>query len=153
PGDDTHAHHQRRRHYSEAGCRVPAGEGRIEKPGMGFTFAEFDGGRRAVFHGGGFAEMGWGALHRATADESQLGEDVDGREVEQWEAEQSELRVRLGNRQREWTSGDRARRSMAGVHLLHCAIRGWPTDRRGADESGFGALESEKDRDGSGDDL
>src|SRR5439155_17822539 len=92
---------------SEAGCRVPAGEGRIEKPGMGFTFAEFDGGRRAVFHGGGFAEMGWGALHRATADESELGEDVDGREVEQWEAEQSELRVRLGNRQREWASGDR----------------------------------------------
>src|SRR2546429_5380579 len=70
---------------------------------MGFTFAEFDGGRRAVFHGGGFAEMGWGALHRATADESELGEDVDGREVEQWEAEQSELRVRLGNRDRKST--------------------------------------------------
>src|SRR2546430_4094781 len=123
-GDEPYAHHQRRGHYSEAVVGLPPGERPTEESGMGFTFAEFYRGRRAVFHGGGFAEVGCGVVHGEIVENSQPGPDVDRGEVERWEAEQGELRFRVGNQQREWTSGDPAWRRVAGVHDLHCAVCG-----------------------------
>src|SRR6266480_2279166 len=152
-GDEPDTHYQRRGHYSEARGRLPAGKRRIEKPGMGIAVAEFDGGLCAVFHGGGFTEVGRGAVHGETAEEGEPGADVDSGEAQQRQAEQSELWVRVGNQQRKRTSRDRAWWGVAGIYDLYCALRGRPIDRRGVDKSGFGACESEEDHLGGGGDL